>query len=215
MRPEAAKPQGENSGRGARAFQGFSQAGTPLTSGSGVHANEAESAIKLSVRPNQAPITTHTGCGCLTPRGTVVGESSGAASGETPQCAVMGECTAAGETAWQGGCCVPGTSPADQAQAASRQCLPHQQQLRPVGPNAAAQNLKHGITREFEDGEKCLSRSGQDGPRLSDLNAHRNAGSVCVQIHGNLWPQTSKEPHSCIARGCECSIKGSRRVHPS
>ena len=34
------------------------------------------------------------------------------------------------ETAWQGGCCVPGTSPADQAQAASRQCLPHQQRSR-------------------------------------------------------------------------------------
>ena len=34
------------------------------------------------------------------------------------------------ETAWQGGRCVPGTSPANQAQAASRQCLPHQQQAR-------------------------------------------------------------------------------------
>ena len=34
------------------------------------------------------------------------------------------------ETAWQGGRCVPGTSPADQAQAAPRQCLPHQQQGR-------------------------------------------------------------------------------------
>ena len=34
------------------------------------------------------------------------------------------------EAAGQGGRCVPGTSPADQAQAAPRQCLPHQQQSR-------------------------------------------------------------------------------------
>ena len=34
------------------------------------------------------------------------------------------------DNAWQGGRCVPGTSPADQAQAASRQCLPHQQNSR-------------------------------------------------------------------------------------
>ena len=46
------------------------------------------------------------------------------------------------ETAWQGGRCVPGTSPADQAQAASRQCLPHQQQAREeffkVAPHTAS-----------------------------------------------------------------------------
>ena len=143
MRHEAAQSQSANSSRGARTLHGFSQAGAPLTFESGVHANEAESAIKLSVRPNQAPISTHTGCECLTPRGTAARASSGATSGEIPHCTVVGECAVMGETVCQGGCCVPGTSPADQTQAASRQCLPRQQQVRIVDPKTAARNPTH------------------------------------------------------------------------
>ena len=56
-----------------------------------MHTNEAKSAIKLSVRPNYVPQSTHTGCECPTLQCAGVGESGGAESCVAPQCAVMGE----------------------------------------------------------------------------------------------------------------------------
>ena len=129
-----------------------------------MHANEAESAIKLSVRPNQASMPARTGCERLTPQGTAARASSGAASSETPQCTVVGECAVMGETVCQGGCCVPGTSPADQTQAASRQCLPRQQQVRIVDPKTAARNPTHAAHPQEQ---KVLKNSRENFGKMS------------------------------------------------
>ena len=181
-----------------------------MTFESGVYANEAESAIKLSVRPNYAPQTTHTRCGRSTPRCTVGGESSGAASSETPQCAIMGECTAAGKTAWQGGRCVPGTSPADQAQAASRQCIPQQPQVKPVGPKTAAQDLTHGNDGPLKK-ETCSDSTKMSGQtKLEQKVGTKSAPFVPQHTCANLSRALGSTPAGTKSAPSK-PVRGGRR----